>query len=74
MEKTEMPECEFKVLSVNDIKENAMKEETTAVFLTKERQEEIKKLMFSALEDPRAKYEPQTMDDLENYWKTRQGC
>jgi hypothetical protein len=74
MEKTETPECEFKVLSVNDIKENAMKEETTKVFLSRQRQEEIKKLMFSALEDPRAKYEPQTMDDLENYWKNRQGC
>lgn len=74
MEKNETMECEFKVLSVNDIKENAMKEETTKVFLSRQRQEEIKKLMFSALEDPRAKYEPQTMDDLENYWKNRQGC
>jgi len=76
MEKTEIPECEFRILSSNDIKENAVKEEMEAhkVFLTRERQEEIKKLMFSALEDPRTKLEPQTMDDLENYWKTRQGC
>jgi len=74
MEKTETPECEVKFLSSNDIKENAVKEETQKVFLTRQRQEEIKKLMFSALEDPRAKYEPQTMDDLENYWKNRHGC
>ena len=72
MEKTE---CEVKFLSSNDIKENSIKqEESYKVFLTRERQEEIKRLMFSALEDPRAKYEKVDMDDLENYWKTRQGC
>lgn len=76
MEKTETQECEFRYLSENDIKENAKKEEVEAhkVFLTRERQEEIKRLMFSALEDPRAKYQTQTMDDLENYWHNRQGC
>ena len=68
MEKTE---CEFKVLSIDDLNK---KEESCKVYLSRDRQEEIKKLMFSALEDPRTKYEPQSMDDLENYWKNRHGC
>ena len=42
--------------------------------MTPEKQEYIKKLMFSALEDPRKKYKQETMDDVENYWKTAQGC
>jgi ribosomal protein L18E len=68
-------ECEVKFLSANDIKENSLKqEESYKVFLSKERQAEIKKLMFSALEDPRAKYEKVDMDDLENYWKNKHGC
>ena len=44
------------------------------VHMTPEKQEYIKKLMFSALEDPREKYSPVTMNDLENYWKNAQGC
>jgi hypothetical protein len=71
----ENTECEVKILSSNDIKENSIKqEESYKVFLTRARQEEIKKLMFSALEDPRAKYEKVDMDDLENYWKNKHGC
>jgi len=71
----EKNECEVKFLSENDIKENALKqEESYKVFLSKERQAEIKKLMFSALEDPREKYEKVDMDDLENYWKNKHGC
>jgi len=73
MEKTE---CEFKILTEKDIKENENNEkvESYKVFLSKQRQDEIKKLMFSALEDPREKYEKVTMDDLENYWQNKHGC
>jgi len=71
----EKAECEFKILTEKDIKENEKKqEESYKVFLSKARQEEIKKLMFSALEDPREKYEKVNMDDLENYWQNKHGC
>jgi hypothetical protein len=36
--------------------------------LTRQRQEEVKKLLFSALKDPRADYRPITMDELEKSW------
>jgi hypothetical protein len=42
--------------------------------LTKEKQDYIKKLMFSALEDPREKLIKVNMDDIEKSWMTRQGC
>ena len=32
------------------------------------KQEEVKKLLFSALKDPRADYRPMTMDELEKSW------
>jgi hypothetical protein len=38
------------------------------VYLSRERQEEIKWLMFSALEDPRAKYKPITIDEMTEKW------
>jgi len=76
METAEKSECEFKILTETDLKEKEKNEgvESYKVFLSKARQEEIKKLMFSAFEDPRAKYEKVDMDDLENYWKNKQGC
>lgn len=74
MEKTELAECEFKILSETDIKNIDRKEESHKVFLSRARQEEIKKLMFSALEDPRTKYEKVDMDDLEKFWQNKQGC
>lgn len=38
------------------------------VYLSRQRQEEIKRLMFSALEDPRAKYEHITVDEMTKNW------
>ena len=38
------------------------------VYLSPARQEQIKKMMFSALEDPRAKYKPITIDEMTKAW------
>ena len=38
------------------------------VYLSRERQEQIKKLMFSALEDPREKYKKITIDEMTEKW------
>jgi len=65
-------ESSVKVLSVEDEKKEVI--ERRPVYLTKEKQDYIKKLMFSALDDPRDKYQKATMDDLEAYWKSAQGC
>lgn len=62
-------ESSFKVLSTIDIKNNEVaKPEIVKVRMTREKQEYIKKLMFSALEDPRAKYEVITTDQMEEEW------
>lgn len=71
----ENTESSIKIVSVEDTKGNMVDVPVSMkVHMTPEKQEYIKKLMFSALEDPREKYSPVTMDDLENYWKTAQGC
>jgi hypothetical protein len=70
----EVIESSVRYLNVEDTKGNQVEVERKPIQMTKEKQEYIKKLMFSALEDPRAKYEKVTMDDVENYWKTSQGC
>jgi len=73
-------ECTIRYLTLEESKaiQDKMKvnEDTTRVSvpLSREKQEYIKHLMFSALEDPRKKLVPTTMDDVENYWKTREGC
>jgi hypothetical protein len=38
------------------------------VYLSRQKQEEIKKLIFSALEDPRARYEHITVDEMTEKW------
>jgi len=70
----EVIESSIKVLSVEDTKGNKVDVERKQIFMTKAKQDYIKGLIFSALEDPRAKYQKVDMDDLENYWKTAQGC
>ena len=80
MEKETTEECTIRYLSLEESKaiQETMKpnEEPTIVSvpLTREKQDYIKYLMFSALEDPREKLIKVNMDDIENYWKTRQGC
>jgi hypothetical protein len=71
--------CTFRTLTDEEVKkmkeERPKREEQTTfkVGLSRERQEEIKRLMFSALEDPREKYEKITTDDMVKEWD-RQGC
>lgn len=60
-------ESSSKVLSAEDLKRK--EEQRIGVPLTREKQEYIKKLIFSALEDPRSKYQPLTDDDMEEYWR-----
>ena len=65
-------ESSIKVLSVDDEKKEVV--DRIQVHMTKEKQDYIKGLIFSALDDPRDKYQKATMDDLEAYWKSAQGC
>ena len=80
MENQTTDECTIRYLSLEESKaiQEKMKvnEDTTriSVPLSKDKQDYIKNLMFSALEDPREKLEKVNMDDIENYWRTRQGC
>ena len=80
MENQSTEDCTIKYLSLEEskaIQETLKsKEEPTSVMvpLTREKQEYIKKLIFSSLEDPREKLVTVNMDDIENYWKTIQGC
>ena len=80
MENQTTDECTIRYLSLEESKaiQEKMKvnEDTTriSVPLTKEKQDYYKKLMFSALEDPREKLIKVNMDDIENYWRTKHGC
>jgi hypothetical protein len=65
-------ESSIKVLSVEEEKKEVI--DRIQVHMTKEKQDYIKGLIFSALDDPRDKYQKATMDDLEAYWKSAQGC
>ena len=48
---------------------------SVGVPLSRERQEEIKELMFSALKDPRASYRKVDMDDIVKDWDNlKNGC
>jgi hypothetical protein len=67
-------ESSFKVLSTSDIEKNSQETKSYVVPVSREKQEYIKKLMFQALEDPRKKYTPTTMDDVEAYWRNPDGC
>ena len=62
--------CSYKMVSAEDIhrSEYANNSSGGEVFLSSEKQEQIKKLMFSALEDPRAKYTPITIDEMTKNW------
>ena len=70
--------CSFRILTDEEFKKLQIKpkEEITTfkVGLSREQQEYYKKLMFSALEDPREKYEKITTDQMEKEWYSRQGC
>ena len=80
MDKQITEECTIRYLSLEESKElqekMKVKEDVTSVSIpmTKEKQEYIKRLMFSALEDPREKLKKVTMDDVEDYWYNRHGC
>ena len=65
-------ESSVKILSVEEEKAEVI--ERHPIQLTREKQDYIKGLIFSALVDPRDKYQKVTMDDLEAHWKSTQGC
>lgn len=63
-------ECSYKMVSAEDIHRTEYAHNSSAgeVYMSKEKAEYIKKLMFSALEDPRAKYTPITIDEMTDKW------
>jgi hypothetical protein len=69
----EKMESSFKVLSTTETDGKA-NQVSVKVYMTKQKQDYIKGLMFAALEDPRAKYKPITTDEMEADWKNLQGC
>lgn len=62
--------CSYRKLTDEEVHraEYANNSSAGEVYLSPERQEQIKKLMFSALEDPRAKYRSVTVDEMTNKW------
>ena len=62
--------CSYRKLTAEEAHraEYANNSSAGEVYLSPERQEQIKKLMFSALEDPRAKYTPITIDEMTEKW------
>jgi hypothetical protein len=80
MEKQTTEEVTIKYLSLEESKalQETMKSKeepkSISIALSREKQEYIKHLMFSALEDPREKLVKVNMDDIQNYWKTLHGC
>tara|TARA_R110000868_G_scaffold249647_1_gene506141 strand:- start:381 stop:626 length:246 start_codon:yes stop_codon:yes gene_type:complete len=62
--------CSYKRVTDEEIKRTEYANNSSAgeVYLSPDRQEEIKKLMFSALIDPREKYKKITVDEMTNKW------
>ena len=62
--------CSYKYVSEKELEEKKYANNTSGgeVYLSKERQEYIKQLMFSALEDPRKKYKHITIDEMTEKW------
>ena len=62
--------CTFKYLNAQEIHRTEYSNNSGAgeVYLSPERQEQIKRLMFSALEDPREKYKKITVDEMTEKW------
>lgn len=66
----ENADCSFKYLNESEVKKTEYAHESSGgeVYLSRERQEQIKRLMFSALDDPRDKYQKVTIDELTKNW------
>jgi len=62
--------CSYRYVSNEDIKKTNFSNNSSGgeVYLSIERQEEIKRLMFSALEDPREKYKKISVDEMTKDW------
>jgi hypothetical protein len=60
----------YKYVSEQEIQKTEYADNSSAgeVYLSPERQEQIKKLMFAALVDPRDKYQKMTIDQLTEKW------
>jgi hypothetical protein len=62
--------CSYKRVTDEEIHRTEYSNDSSAgeVYLSPARQEQIKKLMFSALVDPREKYKKMTVDELTEKW------
>ena len=62
--------CSYRRLTEDEIhrSEYANNSSGGEVYLSPARQEEIKKLMFSALDDPREKYKKISVDEMTEKW------
>lgn len=62
--------CTFKYINEQEFHRTEYSHNTSGgeVYLSRARQEEIKNLMFSALEDPREKYKKVTIDEMTEKW------
>ena len=62
--------CSYKRVTDEEINRTEYANNSSAgeVYLSPDRQEQIKKLMFSALVDPREKYKKMTVDELTEKW------
>ena len=62
--------CSYRRLTADEMHRSEYANNSPAgeVYLSPARQEEIKKLMFSALEDPREKYKKITVDEMTEKW------
>ena len=62
--------CSYKYISEKEAEKTNYANNSSGgeVYLSKQKHEYIKNLMFSALEDPRAKYTPITIDEMTDKW------
>ena len=67
-------ECSFKVLTTSELEKNLKEEKPMPVFLSKKELDNVKHLMFAALEDPRKNYKVINNDEMAEYWKNPYGC
>lgn len=62
--------CSYRRLTEDEIHRTEYANNSSAgeVYLSPARQEEIKRLMFSALDDPREKYKKISVDEMTEKW------
>ena len=62
--------CSYKYLTEDETKKTIYANNSSGgeVYLSRERQEQIKNMMFSALQDPRHKLKTITVDEMTKKW------